>query len=311
MSGPAAPALGSTLLVSGITVLGLLVAAVWGVSDFLGGLAARRATPLLVVTIAHSLSSVLLVLLALGFHAHEPGGRTLVWAVVTGVTGGGAVILFYRALALGEMGSSAALAGVLTAAVPVVFSWLSEGRPKLSQLLGFAIALAAITLIAYEPGTRVRPRGLGLAAIAGCGFGAFLVASKFASQGAVLWPLAYSRLTSAALAAGLLGVAHLRGRRAEFAGQGSGPPGLSAPGEAKQMAPLWLLAGSAGILEAAGNLLYMVATLRGRLDVAAVLSSLYPAGPILLGAWLLRERATRIKALGIALALAAVAVISL
>ena len=56
-----------------------------------------------------------------------------------------------------------------------------------------------------------------------------------------------------------------------------------------------LLAGSAGVLEAAGNLLYMLATRVGRLDVAAVLSSLYPGATILLAVWLLKERANAPK----------------
>lgn len=290
----------------GVIVLGLIVAALWGVSDFLGGLASRRASALLVVVIAHSLSMAMLVLIALGMHAHLPSERTVVWALLTGLSGGGALIVFYQALAMGEMGLTAALTGLLTALVPVVFSWLSEGRPTTTQLLGFVIAAVAICLIAYEPHGRMHPRGIGLATIAGLGFGAFLVASKFASQGAVLWPLAYSRITSAVLAGAMLLGVHLQRK---FKDRGSSAlAGGAQPGD---LLPVILLAGAAGILEAAGNLLYMVATRLGRLDVAAVLSSLYPAGPILLGAWMLKERTTAGKALGMALALVAVVVISL
>ncbi len=113
-----------------LTVVGLTVAALWGVSDFLGGLATRRAPAFLVVAIAHGLSVVLLILAAIAHHSSIPSERTAVWGVITGLCGGGAAIVFYQALAIGEMGLAAALAGLLTAAAPVVFSWVSEGRPK-------------------------------------------------------------------------------------------------------------------------------------------------------------------------------------
>jgi drug/metabolite transporter (DMT)-like permease len=71
-----------------------------------------------------------------------------------------------------------------------------------------------------------------------------------------------------------------------------------------------LLAGLAGLLDTAGNALYMLSSLGGRLDVAAVLSSLYPGATIVLAAVVLRERATRLQAVGMVCALAAVALIA-
>jgi drug/metabolite transporter (DMT)-like permease len=49
----------------------------------------------------------------------------------------------------------------------------------------------------------------------------------------------------------------------------------------------------------------------GRLDVAALVCSLYPAGTILLAAVVLREWPTRRQLAGMALALAAVALLSI
>lgn len=63
-------------------------------------------------------------------------------------------------------------------------------------------------------------------------------------------------------------------------------------------------------LDTAGNGLYMLSSLSGRLDVAAVLSSLYPASTIVLAAVFLRERATRLQTLGMAFALLAVILIA-
>jgi len=65
------------------------------------------------------------------------------------------------------------------------------------------------------------------------------------------------------------------------------------------------------LLDTGGNMLFVAATRLGRLDVAAVLASLYPAGTILLAAWQLHERPTRRQFAGMLAALAAVAMITL
>ena len=71
----------------------------------------------------------------------------------------------------------------------------------------------------------------------------------------------------------------------------------------------WILAGAA--LDTGGNLSFLAATRAGRLDVAAVLSSIYPASTILLAAWLLKERTTVRQRWGMALALVAVVFVTL
>ena len=65
------------------------------------------------------------------------------------------------------------------------------------------------------------------------------------------------------------------------------------------------------VLDTGGNLLFIAATRMGRLDVASVLASLYPAGTILLAAWRLKEKPTRRQGLGMVVALAAVVMITL
>jgi drug/metabolite transporter (DMT)-like permease len=197
------------------------------------------------------------------------------------------------------MGLVAAVSGVLAAAVPVLVSFFTEARPSVLKLAGFAVAGAAIWLIAYTPGTDAHPHGLGLAVVAGTCFGILLVFLHVAGKDSLLWALTFSRVGSVFCALTLGIVMARRSRR-----QGA------APIPAVRWRAVFPLAAAAGILDTSGNLLFTASSLAGRLDVAAVLSSLYPAGTILLAAWLLRERATRSQTVGMGLALLAVVMIS-
>jgi len=285
--------------------LGLAASAFWGASDFLGGLATRKAHVVMVVAMAHSLSLVLLLLIALATHTPLPPERFALLGLCAGAFGGVALILYYQALSLGEMGLTTALTGLLTALVPVAYSFLTQGRPKSTQLAGFVLAAAAIALIAYAPAGRPRPLALGLATLSGLGFGVFLVVLKVGSTHGLVWQLIYSRMASASLAVGI--VVWVLARSAL---QGATGRGASWRKQVSANRFLWV-AGSAGVLEATGSLLYMRSAREGRLDVAAVLASLYPVVTILLAAWFLKERTTSSQALGMALALGAVVLVSL
>ncbi len=281
-----------------VAALGLGSAGIWGAADFSGGLAAKRAAPAFVVAVAHGFSLLLLIFIAALFHTsvsiHGLDG------LLSGVFCGGGLIALYAALSRGAMGLSAAVSGVLTAVVPVLISWLREGRETPAKLAGFAVAAAAIWLIAYtpeqRPDDRARPRGLGLAVVAGLCFGAMLVFMHLAAAYGVLRALVAMRITSTSVAV-VAGLALWLWRNRSDA------PSSFPTGKALLLAML------AGVLDTSGNLLYLLASRTGRLDIPAVLSSLYPAGTILLAAWLLRERTTRTQAVGMGLALAAVVLI--
>jgi drug/metabolite transporter (DMT)-like permease len=281
--------------------LSLASAAIWGTSDFVGGIAARRLPSPAVVTLSHSLSLVVLVSLALIHASKWPDMQSVVYGVLAGLACGTGVMVLYKALALGGMGLTAAVSGVLAAVLPVLWAFATEGLPRRPQIAGIVLAAAAIWMIARAPGSPASKQAIVLGAASGASFGFLYIFLKLAGRGGVLWPLACSRMASMTLAAIITWI----GVRRLGAEQRDAKPALAWPG----WAVLGLIA-IAGIFDASGNTFYTVATRLGRLDIAAVLSSLYPASTILLAAVLLKERTTRSQAAGMVLALVAVVLIS-
>jgi drug/metabolite transporter (DMT)-like permease len=276
----------------------------WGGGDFSGGMSVKTAggtmgAALRVIVLSHSAS--LGVLLAAVWWRGDafPHGAPLAWGLVAGATAGIALACFYVALSRGAMGASAALSGLLAAAIPAAVSASAEGSPGVMRTVGFLVAGMAIWLIAAGPNPEAKPADRGtvwLAVAGGVGFGVYFVALKFAGAAGVIWPLATARMGSLTVCSLLVGGMAL-GTRA---------------GEARfrltRLVVGWAMGGV--LLDTSGNLLFIMATRAGRLDVAAVLASLYPASTILLAAWTLHERPTRRQGLGMAAAAAAVVMIT-
>lgn len=299
-------------------------AASWGGSDFIGGVGARRAPALLVVVSGHIFSFFVLLVVCRAMHLALPGHASLFYSALGGFEGALALAIFYRALAMGAMGLTAALTGLLTALVPVIFSLLREGLPTPLTIAGLIMGLAAIWLITHTPAAKApeskaaslqpspaqgsvphsfralsemsgnRPTSpvpataLLLGSLAGLGFGTQLILFKMAGTGGILWIMTSARAAGVAAMLIVLAVA---------------PPKIPWRG-------FWLTGIVAGTLDTIGNLFYIQASRIGRLDVAALVCSMYPAGTILLAAIVLREWPTRRQLGGMALALAAVALLS-
>jgi drug/metabolite transporter (DMT)-like permease len=73
----------------------------------------------------------------------------------------------------------------------------------------------------------------------------------------------------------------------------------------------WRVVAGSGLCDAGGNAFLVMAAHAGRLDVAAVLSSLYPAGTVILAWWILHERLTRSQMVGLLASLAAIVAITI
>ena len=291
-------------------ILALLAAVCWGGGDFSGGMGSKAAGgdlggTLRVLITAHALSLCVLVgwVLWRGTWLLRVGPVT--WAFCSGIVAALAIAAFYIALGRGAMGASAAVSGLLAAAIPAAVGTLMEGRPTPLRLAGFVLAAAAIWLIAASetasaktPSRQGRPGTMTLAIFGGIGFGVYFVGLRLANGlGVIEAPM----LARAGSVLTCLSLYLLPGRRK--AAQQTGYAWLSRAG--------WGWALGVALLDTGGNLLFLAATRAGRLDVAAVLASLYPATTILLAAGVLHERLGRRQVVGMGVAVAAAVLVSL
>ncbi|MGK2947897.1 MAG: EamA family transporter [Acidimicrobiales bacterium] len=268
-------------------LLALGSAVTYGIGDFCGGLATRRATAAAVLLWSHLLGFGLLGLGAVVVSS-EPTGRDLALGSLGGLAGAAGVGLLYQALAIGPMSVVAPITALLAAAVPVLAGFAQGERPAALALGGMALALAAIVMVSAEGGGSLRPkdlRGVTFALGAGLGFGLFFVALSYTGDDSGLWPLVTARLTSVTL----LTVLVLAGRTSHRIPAGPGRP----------------LAASAGALDALANLFFLLAIREGLLSVVSVLTALYPVSTVVLARLVLKERFARLQQVGMALAIPA------
>ncbi len=278
-------------------LLALISALCYGVSDFSGGLAARRVAASMVVLISNAVSLLLAALVVVVLPGSAYSAGDLAWGVAAGAVGLVGVVLLYRGLAAGPMSVVAPLTAVLSAVVPVVVGVARGERPGTLALLGVVLAVPSMALISRESppaqGRRLSRGALVAALCAGVGFGGFyvLLAQTGSSGGA--WPLVGQRGASVLILLAVSAVAMSR-RTAALPGRST-----------------LHLAIVAGTTDFAANLAYVLATHRGLLALVAVISSLYPATTLLLARGLLGERVARPQAAGLVLAAVAVALIAL
>jgi drug/metabolite transporter (DMT)-like permease len=270
-------------------VFGLASATVWGAGDFSGGFATKRSHVYSVVIVSQLVGMVFLIVLASLLNAEIPPLNHLLLGGIAGISGMIGVVALYSGLASGRMGIVAPVAAVVTAALPVLVGLFIEGLPSLTQLVGFGVALIAVWLLSWAGSATIEIREIGLAVIAGVGFGFFFIFIDQVSDQAILWPLIVGRIASISA---LLVFAITR-RQWKL--------------PAKNQLPIIALA---GIFDISGNAFFALATQVGRLDIAAVLASLYPTSTVLLARFILKERLLRQQWLGVIAALVALAFIA-
>ena len=271
-------------------VLALAASVSWGSADFLGGVSAKRLPILTVSAVSQFVGLLFTGGLVLATGAAMPGQHALLYGLGAGFLGTVGLVALYSGLAIGPMGVVAPIVAT-SAIVPVVAGLLQGERPEPIQLVGAALALGGVALAARhrdEAGARVHPRAVVLAIVAAVGLGLMFVLLDEAAADGPAWSVLMVRVG----AVSLLSIALLVRR-----------PSFSM--DAEQAATL----AGVGVLDNGANMLFVLAAQRGLLSLIAVLASLYPVTTVLLARLALHERLSRIQMVGVAAALAGVALI--
>jgi len=274
-------------------LLALSTSALFGIGDFLGGVATRRDTAYAVTGTSHLFSVVLLGVAVLLLPGAHPTSGDLIWGGVSGLSGVVGVIALFSALAVGRMSIVAPITAALSASLPALFDLAGGTRLSVVTLGGMGLALVAIVIVSIAPDEELhlpthpyRPRrALALSLLSGVGFAGAFIAFSFTSPDSGLTPILAARAVSIPVAA-LLALRFGRGFPVDR-------PAL----------PSTL---GAGLTDALASVTMLTAIRLGPLAVASVLGSLYPVVVAILARTFLGERLTMLQKVGVATAMVAV-----
>lgn len=273
-----------------IVIFGLVAALCWGAGDFSGGVATKRNGVMIVAIISQIIGIILLTASAIIFRENIPSNIDLLWGAVAGLCGGAGLLALYHSLSVEKMGIVAPVTAVWSAVVPMSFGMITEGLPSISQLTGFAFAFIGVWLISRDENSeKIELNRIKLPLISGTGFGLFMILIDQVQSSGIFWPLVGARMATIPT---FIIVAYYS-RKMKISGI--------------KFLPLIVLA---GFLDTGGNIFYVLAAKAGRLDIAAILTSLYPAVTVLLAWVLLKERLKNRQWAGVVAVLIAVVLIT-
>lgn len=276
-------------------IFGLLSALSWGAGDFTGGLAARKVGAYRSVFYAEVIGVLFLFIVLAIVNEPFPDRRAQTFALLAGAFGTVGLMLLYHSMTLGLMSVAAPVSALLAAVLPVLVGIFTEGIPGTLTLIGFGFALFAVWMVSQsEDGVKdilSHLSDLKLPLLAGIGFGFyFVLMHQAARDGGAVWHMVFSRTGGMALI-----VTYLLVTRSSWKIEPSSLPIISLN----------------GILDLGGNFFFILAGQAGRLDVASVLSSLFPGATVILAWIFLKERLSRNQWVGVFCALIAIVLLTL
>ena len=273
--------------------LALVAAAVYGVSDYAGGRASRRASPLVVTLVAETSIFGLLLVVVPATSTSGPAGTDLAWGAGAGAAGTVGIVALYHALANGAMTVVAPITGVVAAVLPVAVGLALGERPSVLALIGVVMTIVAVALIGGligVPHVRTPVSLMLVALLSGASFGLLFVFYDRAGSDAGMWPLLGARFASTPILVAVYAASRPRG------------------GVDRRTAMVAVLV---GVLGTTANLFYLLASRRGLLTIVAVVVSMYPATTVILATVLDKERMRRPQVLGLAIAAVALVFVTI
>ena len=263
-------------------------------SDFLGGLMARRIAVLAVIVVSQTAGLTVIAIAVAAAGESAPDAAFIPYAAAAGLAGVCGLVAFYRGLAAGKMSVVAPISS-MAVLVPVVVGIATGDRPNALQAVGAAVGVAGIVLASREAADEAETdrriaAGVGLALLSGLGFGSFFVGMDVAADYDPLWANLVNRGTSLSLA--LLAVAVFR---------------PSFRGVDRRAVPALVVV---GVLEMSANVGFAFAATKGLLSLTSILASLYPVVVVVLAWLVLHERLLRTQRAGVGCALVGVALIA-
>jgi drug/metabolite transporter (DMT)-like permease len=262
----------------------------WGGADFGGGLLARR-IPVVGVAVVSQAAGFVPLLLVIVVSDASLNGHGFATGLLAGVGGGLGLAALYRALAVGTVSVVAPVAAC-GSVVPLALALAGGDDPRAIALVGAVVALTGAILASLEERAaeeQGRRDAVALAAAAAVLLGLFVYFLGRASQhGGTLAALTGARSGSLTL----LAVWALATRTRVTFGRST------------------LAVAGVGLMDVAANALFALASREALLSIVSVLGSLYPVPTVVLGHLVLGERITRIQRIGVAIALAGVAMVA-
>lgn len=273
-------------------VYGLLCAIFYGVADYAGGRASRRASSTAVTASSQAVGFVLIVLLLPFLGGDGPTPRALIVGALGGLCGASGLLLLYRGLSLASMSVVSPVTAVLSAVVPVIAGLIIGEGLTAVRAIGIALAIAAVALISRggdldeattgdAPPRRPSTSVLLSIIIAGVFFGLFVVALDRAGDNVGVWPLIAAKPVGVLFAIGVATSQRV------------------SPIAPRSVLPFTFLAGANDM---AANVFALLAAQAGQVAIAGVLVSLYPASTVFLARVVDRERLERLQIIGFVVA---------